>query len=86
MNLLRPVVYFPLVCERLLHGDKRVPLTFVIFDLLELEGDSTVTRPYRERRALLDQLNLGAGPWFVAETFDDGEALFAGTLDWASVP
>jgi bifunctional non-homologous end joining protein LigD len=33
--------------------------------------------PYRERRQLLDRLSLGSGPWFVAETFEDGEALFA---------
>ena len=49
--------YFPLVCERLLHGDRSVPLTYVIFDLLELEGESTVERPYRERRAIRAQ------PW-----------------------
>ena len=54
--------YFPLVCERLLHGDRSVPLTHVIFDLLELDGESMVEKPYRERRAILDELNLGAGP------------------------
>jgi hypothetical protein len=37
--------------------------------------------PYRERRQLLDELELGAGPWFVAETFDDGAALFAAVCD-----
>jgi hypothetical protein len=40
-----------------------------------------MTRPYRERRMLLDELDLGAGPWFVAETFDDGAALFAAVCD-----
>jgi bifunctional non-homologous end joining protein LigD len=53
----------------------------VIFDVLELDGAPTIARPYRERRALLDELGLGAGPWFVAETFDDGAALFAAVCE-----
>jgi bifunctional non-homologous end joining protein LigD len=40
-----------------------------------------VALPYRERRALLDDLRLGAGPWFVAETFDDGPALFGAVCE-----
>src|SRR4051794_36757712 len=28
------VPHFPFVCDRLLHGDRHVPLTYVIFDLL----------------------------------------------------
>jgi bifunctional non-homologous end joining protein LigD len=64
--------HFPHVCDRILHGDTSVPLTYVIFDVLELEGESTVDKPYRERREILDRLHLGVGPWFVSETFDDG--------------
>ena len=44
--------YFPLVCQRLLHGDRSVPLTFVIFDVLELDGDPTLPLPYVDRRRL----------------------------------
>jgi bifunctional non-homologous end joining protein LigD len=73
--------HFPLVGDRLLHGDASVPLTYVIFDVLELEGEAIMARPYRERRALVDALDLRAGPWFVAEAFDDGEALFAAVCD-----
>jgi bifunctional non-homologous end joining protein LigD len=69
--------HFPLVCRRLLHGDRSVPLTYVIFDLLALDGESTMRLPYRERRQLLEELKLRKGPWFVAEMFDDGDALFA---------
>ena len=32
-------------------------------------------RPYGERRGLLDELDLGRGPWYVPDTFKDGEAL-----------
>jgi hypothetical protein len=30
--------YFPLVCRRVLNCDMSVPLTFVVFDLLRLNG------------------------------------------------
>jgi len=73
--------HFPLVCDRLLHGDRSVPLNYVIFDVLRLEGDPNLRLPYRERRQLLDGLKLGDGPWFVAETFDDGAALFAAVCE-----
>jgi bifunctional non-homologous end joining protein LigD len=75
------VPHFPLVCERLLHGERTVPLTYVIFDVLKVDGEPVSTRPYRERRAVLETLNLGRGPWYVSDTFDDGEALFAAVCE-----
>jgi bifunctional non-homologous end joining protein LigD len=73
--------HFPLVCDRLLRKDASVALTYVVFDLLALNGESLIGRPYRERRTLLEELDLGCGPWFVAETFDDGGALFAAVCE-----
>jgi bifunctional non-homologous end joining protein LigD len=73
--------HFPLVCDRLLHRDRSVPLTYVIFDVLALDGEPTMRLSYRERRELLERLKLGQGPWFVAETFDDGIALFSAVWD-----
>jgi bifunctional non-homologous end joining protein LigD len=73
--------HFPAVCERLLHGNSAVALTYVVFDLLVLEGEPTLKLPYRERRSLLDRLNLGRGPWYVPDAFDDGEALFAAVCE-----
>jgi ATP-dependent DNA ligase len=43
------VPHFPLVCERLLHGDRSIPLTFVLFDVLELDGQTVIGLPYGER-------------------------------------
>jgi hypothetical protein len=54
-----------------------IPLTYVIFDLLALDGDATIQLPYRKRLELLGGLTLADGPWFVAESFDDGPALFS---------
>jgi bifunctional non-homologous end joining protein LigD len=55
----------------------RIPVTYVIFDLLGLDGESLTGRAFRERRAALVELPLPAGPFIVPETFDDGEALLA---------
>jgi bifunctional non-homologous end joining protein LigD len=73
--------HFPLVCDRLLHGDRTVSLTFVVFDALQLDGASTMHLPYSRRRELLDNLKLGNGPWFVPDSFDDGDALFAAACE-----
>jgi bifunctional non-homologous end joining protein LigD len=40
-----------------------VPVVYVIFDLLWLEGHSTVELPYRERRKLLDELGPHGPSW-----------------------
>ena len=45
-----------------------------LFDLLAVAGVSTLTQPYRERHAILEELELGPHAEAVA-AFDDGEAL-----------
>jgi bifunctional non-homologous end joining protein LigD len=39
------------------------PVTYVIFDLLYLDGRVTMALPYRERRALLESLELAGVSW-----------------------
>jgi bifunctional non-homologous end joining protein LigD len=39
------------------------PVTFMLFDLLRLDGRSTLTLPYTERRALLEGLELDGAHW-----------------------
>jgi len=39
------------------------PVTYVIFDLLYLDGRSTMALAYRERRSLLEQLHLDGPTW-----------------------
>ena len=69
--------YFPLVCRRVLNRDTSVPLTFVVFDVRRHRGKDLTGRPYRERRSLLEKVELDGPAWTRAETFDDGRALFA---------
>ena len=42
---------------------REIPVTYVIFDLLWLEGHSTLTLPYRDRRKLLIELDLNGPSW-----------------------
>ena len=61
----------------------RVPVTFVVFDLLRLYGVPLLQRPFDERRRTLERLDLGGPsdgvPWQVPAVFEDGAALAAAT-------
>ncbi len=44
------------------------PVTFVAFDVLVLEGRSVIDEPYRQRRALLEELALCGPSWCTASS------------------
>ena len=67
---------FPQLCECVLQRHSRVPLTYMVFDVLSVDGDSVTARPYRERRRILEGLDLDAPGWRTPDTFEDGHALF----------
>ncbi len=46
-----------------------VPITYVIFDVLELAGTSTVALPYERRRELLESLELVGAHWQLSPFF-----------------
>ncbi|MGN9889657.1 non-homologous end-joining DNA ligase [Micromonospora sp. L31] len=52
------------------------PVTYMIFDLLRLRGEDLTGRSYRERRAALEALGLGAARWAVPPFFPDGAATY----------
>ena len=68
--------YFPDVCHRVLNRDLTIPLTFVVFDLLRIEGRDMTSTRFSERRAALERLELNGPGWATSETFDDGDGLF----------
>ena len=68
--------YFPHICRRVLNWDMSIPLTFIVFDLLRLDGTDITERPYSERRKLLEGLDLNSSWWRTCDTFSDGDALF----------
>lgn len=57
-----------------------VPVTYIIFDLLYLDGRELLNEPYRERRRLLAELALGGPSWQTpAHKEGEGPALQAAT-------
>jgi bifunctional non-homologous end joining protein LigD len=48
------------------------PVTYMVFDLLHFDGHSTMSLPYAERRAVLDELGL-AGPRWRVSSYHAGE-------------
>jgi bifunctional non-homologous end joining protein LigD len=61
----------------MLNGRPPIPIVYVVFDLLELNGSPTTHLPYRDRRALLEEFALHDRQWQTSATFEDGETLFA---------
>ncbi|WP_197318874.1 non-homologous end-joining DNA ligase [Saccharomonospora sp. NB11] len=51
---------------------RQVPVTYLVFDLLHLDGHSCLDLPYRQRRDLLDRLELGGEHWQVPPWFRGG--------------
>jgi bifunctional non-homologous end joining protein LigD len=57
-----------------------IPVTYVIFDLLYVDGHDTTSLPYAERRRLLGELDLEGPSWRVpAHHEGDGAALLEAT-------
>ena len=50
------------MCRRILQGDRSIRVTYVVFDVLEHDGEDTMRLPYRERRQLLESLKLSGPP------------------------
>jgi bifunctional non-homologous end joining protein LigD len=54
-----------------------VPVTYLVFDLLRLDGTDLTDRPWSARRELLDSLDLHGSRWLVPPYFLDGTATLA---------
>lgn len=67
---------FPSVCERMLQRQTKLPVAFLIFDVLSFDGRDLRLRPYRERRRILEGLGLAGTRWQVPQAFEDGNALW----------
>ena len=55
------------------------PVTFLVFDLLRLDGRDLTSRPLSERRELLESLGLADVHWQVPAVYDDGAMLMQAT-------
>lgn len=68
--------WFPSVCDRLLHGDTGVRVTYMVFDLLQHDDETVLHLPYRERRDRVETLGLDGSVCRLSPRFDDGQALY----------
>ena len=75
------VPHFPLLTRRLLHGDRSIAVTFMAFDLLELDGKSLLGTRLDARRSLLESLALNSSYWMTPDTFTDGPELYAAVCE-----
>lgn len=53
--------------------------TYVVFDLLAVDGHDVTREPLAMRRRLLEALELDAPGWWTSPVYDDGPALFEAT-------
>src|SRR4051794_10172266 len=67
---------WPLLCSRILHGARKIPIQLVIFDLLAIEKECLLSQPYSERRQRLQTLELNGPAWMTPDSFEDGSALY----------
>jgi len=57
------------------------PATVMLFDVLSLAGEDLRRRPYTERRAILETIELAEG-WVVPPVSDNGPAMMATSLEF----
>ncbi len=58
-----------------------IPATYMVFDLLRLDGVDLTRMPLHERRSALDELDLQGTAWAVPPVYDDGAMLHEATLE-----
>jgi bifunctional non-homologous end joining protein LigD len=58
-----------------------VPATYLVFDVLHLDGESTLDLPYTARRGLLDGLGLSGRAWQVPPWFAGGADVLAASIE-----
>lgn len=54
-----------------------LPVVYAIFDVLWVDGESMVEKPWMERHHMLSQLVEATPQFHLTEAFEDGEGLFA---------
>ncbi len=57
----------------------RIPATYMVFDVMRLDGRDLTGLPWHERRDLLTSLDLGEVGWQVPPTYDDAAMLLEAT-------
>jgi bifunctional non-homologous end joining protein LigD len=59
----------------------KIPATYMVFDVLRLDGRDLTGLPVSERRKILESLDLSGSSWQVPAAYDDGQMLFQATRE-----
>jgi bifunctional non-homologous end joining protein LigD len=59
---------------------ERLPATYMVFDVMRIDGRDLTSMPLGERRKILGDLGLEHSTWQVPDAYDDGPMLFDATL------
>jgi bifunctional non-homologous end joining protein LigD len=59
---------------------ERLPATYMVFDVMRIDGRDLTAMPLGERRKILRDLGLEHSTWQVPDAYDDGPMLFDATL------
>ena len=59
---------------------ERLPATYMVFDVMRVDGRDLTSMPLGERRKILRDLGLEHSTWQVPDAYDDGPMLFDATL------
>ena len=65
----------------MLHRRREIAVTYLVFDVLAVEGLSTMALRLWRRRELLAELDLTGPAWHTPPWFDDGNALWQVVVD-----
>ena len=58
----------------------RLPATYMVFDVMRVDGKDVSSQPLGERRQILRGLGLEHSTWQVPDAYEDGPMLFEATL------
>ena len=48
--------HWPLLYDRVLHGNTTIPVTYVVFDVMRVDGHDLTASPWSARRAVLEDV------------------------------
>jgi len=48
--------HWPLLCDRVLHGDTSIAVVYFVFDIIRVDGHDLTRSTWKQRRAVLEQL------------------------------
>ena len=64
------------------HGNRAIPVIFVAFDVLRVDGHDVMCNPWSQRRALLEELGVERSCIRLSGVFDDGSVLFDAVVEY----